>query len=83
MADALVRVLTQTFTRDDLSNLYLTDPVDDWGTLDGIMFSGGVGEYVYRREMRDFGDLGKLFGEAVRQRLDQNAVPVPLLPAGE
>jgi ethanolamine utilization protein EutA len=41
-----------------------------------------VGEYVYRREMRDFGDLGKLFGEAVRQRLDQNAVPVPLLPAG-
>ncbi len=83
MANALVRVLTQTFSREDLSNLYLTDPVDDWGPLDGIMFSGGVGEYVYRREMRDFGDLGKLFGEAVRQRLDQNAVPVPLLPAGE
>ncbi|MEY5022409.1 MAG: hypothetical protein RIS72_984, partial [Pseudomonadota bacterium] len=83
MADALVRVLTQTFTREDLSNLYLTDPVDGWGQLDGIMFSGGVGEYVYRREMRDFGDLGKLFGEAVRQRLEQNAVPVPLLPAGE
>jgi ethanolamine utilization protein EutA len=57
--------------------------VDDWGQLDGIMFSGGVGEYVYRREMRDFGDLGKLFGEAVRQRLEQNAVPAPLLPAGE
>lgn len=83
MADALVRVLTQRFTRVDLEHLFLTDPVEDWGPLDGIMFSGGVGEYVYRREMRDFGDLGKLFGESVRQRLDQSALRVPLLPAGE
>ena len=47
------------------------------------MFSGGVGEYVYGREPRDFGDLGKLFGEAVRARLDAGALPWPLLPAGE
>jgi ethanolamine utilization protein EutA len=83
MADALMRVLTQRFTREDLDHLFLTDPVEDWGPLDGIMFSGGVGEYVYRREMRDFGDLGKLFGESVRNRIDQSAVSAPLLPAGE
>jgi ethanolamine utilization protein EutA len=83
MANALMRVLTQTFTREDLDHLFLTDPVEDWGKLDGIMFSGGVAEYVYRREMRDFGDLGKLFGDSVRQRVDLGLLGVPLLPAGE
>jgi ethanolamine utilization protein EutA len=48
-----------------------------------MMFSGGVGEYVYGREPRDFGDLGKLFGEAIRARVDAGALPWPLLPAGE
>ncbi len=83
MADALMRVLTQTFSREDLTHLFLTDPIEDWGQLDGIMFSGGVGEYVYQREMRDFGDLGKLFGSSVRQRIDYGLLPAPLLPAGE
>ena len=83
MADALLRVLTQRTTRDDLRELLLTDPITDFGELSGIVFSGGVGEYVYGREARDFGDLGKLFGEALRQRLDAGALPWPLLPAGE
>jgi ethanolamine utilization protein EutA len=83
MADALMRVLTQRFTHEDLQHLFLTDPVEDWGPLDGIMFSGGVAEYVYQREMRDFGDLGKLFGTAVRQRVDYGLLPSALLPAGE
>jgi ethanolamine utilization protein EutA len=83
MAKALLRVLTQRFTDEDLKHLFLTDPVQDWGRLDGIMFSGGVGEYVYHREERDFGDLGKLFGNAVRRRIDLTRLPYPLLPAGE
>ena len=47
------------------------------------MFSGGVGEYVYGREERDFGDLGRRFGRAVRDRIDAGRFPLPLLPAGE
>ena len=47
------------------------------------MFSGGVGEYVYARESRDFGDMGRLFGAALRRRLDAGDLPWPLLPAGE
>jgi ethanolamine utilization protein EutA len=47
------------------------------------MFSGGVGEYVYGREARDFGDLGRRFGHAVRDRLDRGQLPLELLPAGE
>ena len=83
MAQALMRVLNQGFTKEDLTHLYLTDPVEDWGAIDGVMFSGGVAEYVYEREMRDFGDLGKLFGQAVRLRLNAGDLSVPLLPAGE
>jgi ethanolamine utilization protein EutA len=83
MADALIRVLTQRYDEADLRELLLTDPIEDFGALAGVMFSGGVGEYVYGREPRDFGDLGKLFGEAVRARIDAGALPWPLLPAGE
>ena len=83
MADVLVRVLTQRYTQDDLRDLLLTDPLADLAGISGMMFSGGVGEYVYGREPRDFGDLGKLFGEAIRARVDAGALPWPLLPAGE
>ena len=83
MADALLRVLGGRPSAADLSELLLTDPIKDFGALAGMMFSGGVGEYVYRREERDFGDLGKLFGEALRVRIDAGALPWPLLPAGE
>lgn len=83
MADALLRILKQQFTEVDLNDLLLTDPLPPLEELGGIMFSGGVGEYVYGREPRDFGDLGKLFGEAIRTRLDKGELPWPLLPAGE
>jgi ethanolamine utilization protein EutA len=47
------------------------------------MFSGGVAEYIYGRESRDFGDLGWRLGRAIRQLLDEGALPFPLLEAGE
>jgi ethanolamine utilization protein EutA len=60
---------------------YLTEPLKELRAVQGIMFSGGVGEYVYGREERDFGDLGRRLGLALRQRLDR--LPGRLLPAGE
>jgi hypothetical protein len=38
------------------------------GRIDGIMVSGGVAEYVYGREDRDFGDMGRRLGYALRKR---------------
>jgi ethanolamine utilization protein EutA len=83
MADALLRVLQQRFTQHDLQHLLLTDALQVPGEIDAIMFSGGVGEYVYGREERDFGDLGKLFGHAIRERLASGVLGWELLPAGE
>jgi ethanolamine utilization protein EutA len=60
---------------------YLTEPLKDLRGVDGVMFSGGVGEYLYGREERDFGDLGRRLGLALRKRRDR--LPGKLLPAGE
>src|SRR5213075_2575594 len=61
--------------------LYLTQPLRGLSQVGGVMFSGGVGEYVYGRESRDFGDLGRRLGNELKKRLDR--LPGKLLPAGE
>ena len=87
MADLLVTAVTTAVTADppppDVARLYLTDPLGELGRIDGVMFSGGVAEYVYGRESAQFGDLGRPLGRALRRRVDAGALPWPLLPAGE
>jgi ethanolamine utilization protein EutA len=39
-----------------------------------VVFSGGVSEYIYGRESREFGDLGVPLGRAVRKLVEQCAV---------
>jgi ethanolamine utilization protein EutA len=83
MADALCAAIRMRPLPQPLARLYLTDPIAELGRIDGIMVSGGVAEYVYGREDRDFGDMGRRLGRALRARLDAGALPWPLLPAGE
>jgi ethanolamine utilization protein EutA len=83
MADTLVTALTARPMPHDVEHLYLTDPIAELGRIDGIMFSGGVAEYIYEREDRDFGDMGPRLGRAVRDRIEKRAFPWPVLPAGE
>ncbi len=83
MADVLVAAVTSTAPPADVAGLFLTDPLGDLGRIDGVMFSGGVAEYVYDREQAGFGDLGRPLGRAVRRRVESGALPWPLLPAGE
>jgi len=83
MADALIAAIRERPLPHAIEHLYLTDPIAALGHIDGVMFSGGVGEYVYGRETRDFGDMGKLLGAAIAQRVARGALPWPLLPPGE
>lgn len=80
MADDLVSALVSDEPPARVLDLYLTDPVAHLDRVDCIMFSGGVAEYVYAREAEEFGDLGKVLGEAMRAALDFGALPWPLLP---
>jgi ethanolamine utilization protein EutA len=81
--DALAEWMAESLCTAILGDpkLYLTEPLEDLRGIDGVMFSGGVGEYVYGRETRDFGDLGRRLGLALKRRLDR--LPGRLLPAGE
>jgi ethanolamine utilization protein EutA len=83
MADALVDAILPRPLSQKSKQLYLTEPIADLGQIDGVRFSGGVAEFVYEREQRDFGDMGRQLGQALRRRLDAGVLPWPLLPAGE
>jgi ethanolamine utilization protein EutA len=80
MAVTLAEALRSAPLPEHVRQLYLTDPIENFGWIDGIIVSGGVGEYVYGNEHRDFGDMGKRLGTVFRAELD--ALPWPLLPAG-
>ena len=83
MADALLAALVIRPIPHEIGHLYLTDAILDWGRIDGVMFSGGVAEYVYARETRDFGDMGRRLGTAIARKVADGALPWPLLAAGE
>jgi ethanolamine utilization protein EutA len=46
------------------------------GSVDYLIFSGGVSEYVYQHDATAYGDLGPIVGEVIRERL--KAVPVKI-----
>ncbi|MGH8300952.1 MAG: ethanolamine ammonia-lyase reactivating factor EutA, partial [Steroidobacteraceae bacterium] len=83
MATAVLCAVRESDPPTDVANLYLTERLSALGKLDGVMFSGGVAEYIYGRESRDFGDLGRRLGTVLRERLAADALPWPLLPADE
>lgn len=83
MADRLLNILNGSASQAEIEDLYLTDPINSFSEVEGVLFSGGVAEYVYQREDQDFGDMGKLFGTAIRERIDASKIAWPLLPAGE
>ncbi|NCF51632.1 recombinase [Gammaproteobacteria bacterium] len=80
MADDIVAALTGELSAADKEDLYLTDPIEQLDGVQSIVCSGGVAEYVYAREHREFGDLGKKLGQALRARIDTGSLPWQLLP---
>ncbi len=79
MANDLVAVLTNPTPPPDVMELYLTDPISELTRIDSVVFSGGVAEFFYDRENRDFGDLGRRLGQALRRRVDSGELPWTLL----
>ncbi|HEX6511806.1 MAG TPA: ethanolamine ammonia-lyase reactivating factor EutA [Chloroflexota bacterium] len=61
--------------------LTLTPPLHSHHPIQAITFSGGVSEFLYEREDRDFGDLGRHLAEAVRRRFGD--LPAAVEQAGE
>jgi len=83
MAEALLETLVEAQHHARSARLYLTEPPLDLSDVDCIRFSGGMAEFIYQREERDFGDLGRPLGLALRAQIDAGRLPWRLLPPGE
>ncbi len=79
MAEAIFDVLSGQ--NPPWEGFYVTPGLGELPPLDGIMFSGGVSEYIYGREDSTFGDLGPQFGREVRKEAEKRAFPI--LNSGE
>ena len=90
IVERMVRQVMRMIDRrppDELSQrLLVTDP---WPaalankTLDAITFSGGVAEYLYKRENRNFGDLGSDLSEGLRHMLARRKDLPPVWDPGQ
>ncbi|HEX8968241.1 MAG TPA: ethanolamine ammonia-lyase reactivating factor EutA, partial [Chloroflexota bacterium] len=87
LAGALADCLFEAIRRDPLGEaarqLMLTEPLATDGPIDHVTFSGGVAEYLYRRETRDFGDLARPLASAIRSRIDRHQLPARLHSSAE
>jgi ethanolamine utilization protein EutA len=66
IADLVLRVPAGRPFGDD--GIWLTAPLAAAGPFPVLIFSGGVGEYVNGWQDQEYGDLGRLLGQAVLRR---------------
>lgn len=83
MAHAVIDIAKEETLGPELEKLFLTPPLNVAKSFDGVIFSGGVGEYIYGKEAESFGDLGQPLGKALRRFTAEGALAWPLLPARE
>lgn len=83
LADCLIAAIRREPLPSLAEQLLLTAPLASVLPIDRIMFSGGVSEYVYEREERDFGDLARPLAQAIRARIATSALPAPIQATDE
>ena len=83
MAEAVLALVQDENPKPEFARLWLTPPLGSAKSYDAVVFSGGVGEYVYGNESQSFGDLGAPLGEALRRQIANGALAWPLAPARE
>jgi ethanolamine utilization protein EutA (predicted chaperonin) len=87
LADHMARAIL-TLARDEnpapeLERLWLTPALRGAKSYDAVVFSGGVGEYVYGKESNSFSDLGQPLGKALQGLISSGGFAWPLAPARE
>jgi ethanolamine utilization protein EutA len=83
LANRMAQVLFDAITNSEQpwADFYVSPALGELPTIDGILFSGGVSEYIYARETQTFGDLGPDLGRAIRVEAEKRGFNV--LEAGE
>ena len=83
LANRMARVLFDAIMNGSQpwADFYASPALGELPAIDGILFSGGVSEYIYSRESKVFGDLGPELGGAIRAEAEKRGFNV--LEAGE
>jgi ethanolamine utilization protein EutA len=68
LSDILFEILQQKPLSDLAKSLMITPEPAYRGPVDLVVYSGGVAEFIYGEEDKDFGDLGPWIGKAIRDR---------------
>jgi ethanolamine utilization protein EutA len=76
VASTIVEAVAGGYHADD-AEIWMTDALRTAGPFRTVVFSGGVSEYVYGREQREFGDLGPRLGRELVSRCRQLEVLEP------
>jgi ethanolamine utilization protein EutA len=83
LADCLIEMISRKPRSPLGQELLLTPPLTSMEPIEAITFSGGVSEFVYQREDRDFGDLSWPLARALQARIAHHDLPAPDQAAGE
>jgi ethanolamine utilization protein EutA len=83
LADCLMQLIRREPFAGLTEQLLLTAPLSSSLTVEAVTFSGGVAEYIYDREQRDFGDLARYLAESIRERIAADQLPAPFYGVGE
>ena len=83
LAQRMARALFDALATGDQpwDDFYVTSSLGALPKIDGILFSGGVSEYIYARESVCFDDLGPLLGREIRHQAEARGFRI--LQAGE
>src|SRR5262249_9896333 len=55
---------------------FVSPRLDGLPAVNGVLFSGGVSEYIYGREKATFGDLGPYLGRSIREEAENRSFHV-------
>lgn len=85
MSDILFDIISGCNLDPLTAQLILIDsqPGISISSIDHVIFSGGVSEYIYERETTDYGDLGPWLGKAVRKKAKHALKRGVLIPSAE
>ena len=83
MAVAVLALVHDEKPAAEFEQLWLTPALGGAKSYDAVVFSGGVGEYVYGKETKSFGDVGASLGKALQRRIRNGALAWPVAPARE
>ena len=86
LAEVLAGVVGQLIRGEQLSplaeELLVTPPLQNREGITGLCFSGGVSEFIYGREHRQFGDLGPWLAAAIRKEAEQSHLEMKTVEQG-